>query len=91
MSSQSEKNPAERPANDDEQRLVIGAEQQVGAGEDLEEDEGERKSCRRRRAGSRAAERGTGRNQERSRPGPIPIAKCRAPRKPRIAAAKSNV
>ena len=36
MSSQSEKNPAERPANDDERRLVVGAEQQVGAGEDLE-------------------------------------------------------
>ena len=38
MSSQSEKNPAERPANDDEEkRLVVGAEQQVGAGEQLEE------------------------------------------------------
>ena len=39
MSSQSEKNPAERPANDDERRLVVGAEQQVGAGEQLEERE----------------------------------------------------
>lgn len=45
MSSQSEKNPAERPANDDERRLVVGAEQQVGAGEDLEEDGGEQKDA----------------------------------------------
>ncbi len=45
MSSQSEKNSAERPANDDERRLVVGAEQQVGAGENLEEDGGEQKSA----------------------------------------------
>jgi hypothetical protein len=46
MSSQSEKNPAERPANDDEEkRLVVGAEQQVGAGEDLEEAEDEQKNA----------------------------------------------
>ena len=46
MSSQSsERNPAEQPANDDEEkRLVVGAEQQVGAGE-VEEEKGEDKAA----------------------------------------------
>ena len=46
MTQPSERNPADRPANDDEEkRLVVGAEQQVGAGEDLEEAGGEQKDA----------------------------------------------
>ena len=79
-----------RPANDDERRLVVGAEQQVGAGEHLEEEEADTDAVVGDPAGHALRPDPSSPKQLRSRRAPIRITRYRARRKPRIAAAKSN-